>query len=111
MFNGHLNPPQKKSPTPNWYEGFRKGFGGDLLSHPVAQAVPSAQRSLTAVFGMGTGVASSLLPPKIEVSVLPTHQTFPKDQTSVSLQSVVPFRSTTKSKKLGKRFKVKGERF
>ena len=30
--------------------------GGDLLFHPVAQAVPSAQVSLTTVFGMGTGV-------------------------------------------------------
>ncbi len=28
-----------------------------------AHAVPSAQRSLTTVFGMGTGVASSPLPP------------------------------------------------
>ena len=34
--------------------------GGDLLSHTVAHAVPSAQASLTAVFGMGTGVASLL---------------------------------------------------
>lgn len=34
--------------------------GGDLLSHTVAHAVPSAQTSLTAVFGMGTGVASLL---------------------------------------------------
>jgi hypothetical protein len=42
-----------------------KGFGSDLLSHPVTQAVPSAQRSLTSVFGMGTGVSSPLLPPKI----------------------------------------------
>src|SRR5690606_38613121 len=31
--------------------------GGDVLSHPVARAVPSALRGLTAVFGMGTGVA------------------------------------------------------
>jgi hypothetical protein len=46
-------------------KGFLKiNFGGDLLSHAVSHAVPSAQRSLTAVFGMGTGVASSLLPPK-----------------------------------------------
>ena len=34
--------------------------GDDLLSHTVAHAVPSAQTSLTAVFGMGTGVASLL---------------------------------------------------
>ena len=35
-------------------------IGGDLLSHIVAHAVPSALESLTAVFGMGTGVASPL---------------------------------------------------
>ena len=45
---------------------YKKEFGGDLLSHQVALAVPSALKSLTAVFGMGTGVTSSLLPPKIE---------------------------------------------
>ena len=32
-----------------------KKSGGDLLSHTVARAVPSAQRGLTTVFGMGTG--------------------------------------------------------
>ena len=31
--------------------------GGDLLSHAVASAVPSALEGLTSVFGMGTGVA------------------------------------------------------
>ncbi len=34
--------------------------GGDLLSHTVARAVPLALKSLTSVFGMGTG-GSSLL--------------------------------------------------
>ncbi len=37
-----------------------KNPGGDLLSHTVTSAVPSAQRGLTAVFGMGTGVTPSL---------------------------------------------------
>ena len=37
--------------------------GSDLLSHKVPLAVPSAQESLTAVFGMGTGVTSPLRPP------------------------------------------------
>ena len=32
-----------------------KKNGGVLLSHTVARAVPSAQKSLTSVFGMGTG--------------------------------------------------------
>ena len=38
--------------------------GGFLLSHAVARAVPSAPRGLTAVFGMGTGVALSTQPPE-----------------------------------------------
>ena len=33
--------------------------GGDLLSHTVTRAVPSALRGLTSVFGMGTGVTPS----------------------------------------------------
>ncbi len=35
-------------------------IGGDLLSHTVSHAVPSALKSLTTVFGMGTGGSSSL---------------------------------------------------
>ena len=43
--------------------------GDVLLSHTLAHAVPSGLRSLTAVFGMGTGVTFSLVSPKIfEVS-------------------------------------------
>ena len=53
----------KKAPRKN--KGlFKSNFGGVLLSHAVTHAVPSALKSLTAVFGMGTGVSSSLLPPK-----------------------------------------------
>ena len=37
-----------------------KGSGDVLLSHAVARAVSSAMQSLTAVFGMGTGVTSAL---------------------------------------------------
>ena len=37
--------------------------GDVLLSHPVTRAVPWALMSLTTVFGMGTGVTSSLMPP------------------------------------------------
>ena len=35
-----------------------------LLSHIVSNAVPSARRGLTSVFGMGTGMALSLNPPE-----------------------------------------------
>jgi len=34
--------------------------GGGLFSHPVAQAVSSALRRFTSVFGMGTGGTASL---------------------------------------------------
>src|SRR5262249_56599875 len=37
--------------------------GGDLLSHAVTSAVPSALEGLTTVFGMGTGVAPPVWPP------------------------------------------------
>ena len=43
---------------PKMKEGFLIYYpGSDLLSHPVAQAVPSALEGLTAVFEMGTGMA------------------------------------------------------
>src|SRR5215217_9352701 len=38
--------------------------GGDLLSQGRESQVPSALRGLTALFGMGRGVAPSLSPPK-----------------------------------------------
>ena len=60
---------QKKCLHPVKDKGIKKKFGGDLLSHTVARAVPSALRGLTAVFGMGTGVTLSLLPPKTLNSV------------------------------------------
>ena len=39
------------------------GAGSVVLSHRASPAVPSAQRGLTAVFGMGTGVSPALWPP------------------------------------------------
>ena len=39
--------------------------GGDLLSRAVSSQVSSALKSLTSVFGMGTGGTSSPLPPEI----------------------------------------------
>jgi non-ribosomal peptide synthetase component E (peptide arylation enzyme) len=50
----------KKSPDQLRSGLFIINFGGDLLSHTGPRAVPSALKSLTSVFGMGTGVASSL---------------------------------------------------
>ena len=37
--------------------------GDVVLSHTVSHAVPSAQRGLTTVFGMGTGVTLAAKPP------------------------------------------------
>ena len=45
------------------YSSKIKKPGNDLLSHPAAQAVPSARTGLTSVFGMGTGVAPPLKSP------------------------------------------------
>ena len=45
------------------YSQKKKKPGNDLLSHSATQAVPSAHKGLTSVFGMGTGVSpSSWLP-------------------------------------------------
>jgi hypothetical protein len=54
---GYNKNPRTRRPG---YGGFVYKVGDDLLSHTVAHAVPSAQKSLTAVFGMGTGGASPL---------------------------------------------------
>ena len=47
-----------------------KCVGVDLFSRAVASQVFSAQVSLTAVFGMGTGGPSLLLTPTISVTAL-----------------------------------------
>ena len=49
-----------KTPLSISPKGFLVKNGGDLLSHTVSHAVPSALKSLTSVFGMGTGGTSSL---------------------------------------------------
>ena len=41
----------------------KKNAGDHLLSHTASRAVPSTQKSLTSEFGMGSGMASSLLSP------------------------------------------------
>jgi hypothetical protein len=47
----------KKKPGDQGSPGFEEEAGDGLLSHHLAVAVPSALQGLTAVFGMGTGVA------------------------------------------------------
>ena len=42
----------------------KKPPGNDLFSHTLADAVSSALRCFTAVFGMGTGGSASLESPK-----------------------------------------------
>lgn len=62
-------PALRKKKTPHLPRGKMRRLGsqagGDVLSHPVTRAVPSALRGLTAVFGMGTGVAPALGPPAL----------------------------------------------
>src|SRR6187402_3963157 len=54
---GTQNGPPQGRPVP-------KMSGGDLLSHQVALAVPSALEGLTSGFEMGPGVSPPLWPPK-----------------------------------------------
>jgi hypothetical protein len=52
-----------RSPPLRWGAagcGVQRWVGGDVLSHRVAPAVPSAQRGLTSEFGMGSGVSPAL---------------------------------------------------
>ena len=58
---------KKKAPSLNQDQGLRINFGDALLSHAVTHAVPSALKSLTSVFGMGTGGTSSLESPKTDI--------------------------------------------
>ena len=61
--------------------------GSDLLSQGVSPQVPSALKGLTSVFGMGTGVSPSLLPPEIVIYTLKTAQWIFIDQ---ALDLLVP---------------------
>ncbi len=55
----------KKSPFSDYGKRALKNklSGNDLLSHTGNRAVPSAQQSLTTLFGMGRGVTSALKSP------------------------------------------------
>ena len=61
--------------------------GSDLLSHLVAKAVPSTLRGLTSVFGMGTGVTLSLLPPGylLGTCIVCRRESLPNDLPSVDV--------------------------
>jgi hypothetical protein len=47
-----------------WEKAKEEFSGNDLLLHAVTHALPSALTSLTAGFGMGPGVTSSLKSPE-----------------------------------------------
>ena len=51
---------RNKNASDGWSEAFGRRAGSDLLSRGCSIIGPT---SLTAVFGMGTGVTSSVLPP------------------------------------------------
>ncbi len=53
-----------KSVIPPSFQLIQKKPGNDLLSHLVPQAVPSALKGFTSVFGMGTGVSPLLWLPE-----------------------------------------------
>src|ERR1700754_719075 len=53
---------ERKKPHPKM--GLFQDYAGDhLISHTLSRAVPSAQRGLTSVFGMGTGVTLAVNSP------------------------------------------------
>ena len=55
----HFEKRQKKTPDK---QGFLNKRGCiDLFSHQVSLALPSALKSLTSEFGMGSGISSSLM--------------------------------------------------
>ena len=59
-----LGPGRKENAQERVLGIFKNEFPGDvLLSHAVYREVPSGLKGLTAVFGMGTGVAPSLKSP------------------------------------------------
>ena len=63
--NPETRPAQKqKGPPAMRMDLLRENPGGVLLSHTASRAVPSAPKSLTSEFGMGSGVASSMSPPE-----------------------------------------------
>ena len=63
--------------TPRTFCSRELGSGSDLLSRAVSSQVPSALRGLTSVFGMGTGVTLSSLPPEIVNLFLSDSSRFP----------------------------------
>jgi hypothetical protein len=67
---------EQKKKAPARYPGpFTIYSGDDLLSHVVANAVPSALEGLTSVFGMGTGVTPPLESPE-NSKLVTTRQTY-----------------------------------
>ena len=62
-FHRDTSPPRRKSPILDG-DGALDYAGDHLISHTLTRAVPSAQRGLTSVFGMGTGVTLAVRPPE-----------------------------------------------
>ena len=52
---------KQKAHSKEW--AFYDYAGDHLISHTISRAVPSAQRGLTSVFGMGTGVTLAVWSP------------------------------------------------
>ena len=81
-----VGPKQNPQPAQKTSWGSQKtNPGNDLLSHMVAHAVPSAPKSLTSEFGMGSGMASSIsLPENFRVVHARTHA--PSSAREISLR-------------------------
>ena len=59
-FGRPLIPENEKTPDRRTIRGSHREAGDGLLSRALSGGVPSALQGLTAVFGMGTGVAPAL---------------------------------------------------
>src|SRR5437868_3465931 len=66
--------------------------GGDLLSHRVSPAVPSALKVLTSEFEMGSGVAPPVRPP--EPFVVNRQQRCQRSATNLSKSSCLELQSS-----------------
>ncbi len=58
--SSRLAPNSQKETAPRYSREAVIYVGDDLLSHTLSRAVQSAQRGLTSVFGMGTGISPAV---------------------------------------------------
>jgi hypothetical protein len=76
----------KTEKAPCYSHGAFIYVGDDLLSHTLSRAVQSAQRGLTSVFGMGTGVSPAVRSPASQARAEYSPQLGPKRDSTQDLE-------------------------